>query len=70
MKPMVTSSGNRILSPIFTKFPLPATGIILRPNARLTQKPAPPVANQKVIFLFVSDGVSENLFCKEIKKEK
>lgn len=44
--PIVTSSGNRILSPMLMNFPPPATGIIRKANERLMQNPAPPVANQ------------------------
>uniref|UniRef100_A0A182J3P0 Uncharacterized protein n=1 Tax=Anopheles atroparvus TaxID=41427 RepID=A0A182J3P0_ANOAO len=56
-KPIVTSSGKRILSPIVTNLPLAATGIILNASARLMQNPAPPVANQNVTFLFTSVDV-------------
>ena len=63
IKPMVTSSGKRILSPILINLPPPAMGNILRVRARLKQKPAPPVANQKVIFLFVVV-----FFCKHEQK--
>lgn len=51
INPIVTSSGNRILSPISTNLPLPAIGNIFIANARLTQNPAPPVANQNLTFL-------------------
>lgn len=63
---MVTSSGNLILSPILINLPPPAIGNIFNVRARLKQKPAPPVANQNVIFLF-----NEVFFCngkKEIKE--
>lgn len=46
MNPTVTSSGNRMRSLIFTKFPLSMRGIIFLMTDRLMQKPAPPVANQ------------------------
>lgn len=46
--PIVTSSGNRILSPMLINFPPPAMGIIRNANERLIQKPAPPVANQNL----------------------
>lgn len=52
MKPNVTSSGNLILSPMVTNLPLLAKGIIFIANARLIQNPAPPVANQNLIFSF------------------
>lgn len=52
MNPSVTSSGKRILSPMVTKRPLLASGIIFIANARLIQNPAPPVANQNFIFWF------------------
>lgn len=64
IKPMVTSSGNLILSPILINLPPPAIGNIFNVRARLKQKPAPPVANQNVIFLF-----NEVFFCNG-KKEK
>jgi len=53
IKPIVTSSGKRILSPMLINLPPPAMGSIFKVRARLRQKPAPPVANQKVIFLLV-----------------
>lgn len=59
MNPSVTSSGNLIKSPTFTKRPLLARGIIFIANARLIQKPAPPVANHLKIksqFEFVKWG--------------
>lgn len=55
MNPIVTSSGNLILSPILTNFPPPAIGSIFNANALLIQTPAPPVANQNFIFLSVGD---------------
>lgn len=64
MKPMVTSSGNLILSPMLINLPPPAIGNIFNVKARLKQKPAPPVANQNVIFLF-----NEVFFCNEKKEE-
>lgn len=60
MNPIVTSSGKRILSPMLVNFPSPAIGNIRRVNALLKQNPAPPVANQKVIFF---EGVSVGIFC-------
>lgn len=60
---MVTSSGNLILSPMLMNLPPPAMGNIFKVSARLRQKPAPPVANQNVIFLF-----NVVFFCKEDKK--
>lgn len=62
MKPSVTSSGNRILSPIATNFPLLASGIIFIASARLMQNPAPPVANQNFTFSF-SRCLSSSLEC-------
>jgi hypothetical protein len=59
---MVTSSGNRILSPIAKNLPLPATGNIFWAKARLMQNPAPPVANQKVTFGFLSAGEDDVVF--------
>lgn len=50
IKPIVTSSGNRIFRPILMNLPPPAIGNIFIVSARLKQKPAPPVANQKEIF--------------------
>lgn len=51
--PIVTSSGRPILSPMLMNFPLAAIGNIFNANARLMQKPAPPVANTNEIFLCV-----------------
>lgn len=53
MYPIVTSSGKPILSPILMNLPLAAMGNIFNANARLMQKPAPPVANTNEIFLCV-----------------
>ena len=64
IKPMVTSSGNLILSPMLINLPPPATGNIFNVKARLKQKPAPPVANQNVIFLF-----NDVFFCKRKKQD-
>ena len=50
MYPIVTSSGNRILSPTLSNLPPPATGNILAASERLRQNPAPPVANQNLIL--------------------
>lgn len=59
INPIVTSSGKRILSPMLMNLPSPAIGSIRRVRALLKQKPAPPVANQKVIFF---EGVSVGIF--------
>ena len=45
---MVTSSGSLILFPMDSNFPPPINGINFTANARLRQKPAPPVANQNL----------------------
>lgn len=65
MKPSVTSSGKRILSPMVTSRPLLASGMILMANARLTQNPAPPVANQNLIFWFLS-SLADGVWCSKI----
>lgn len=64
MKPSVTSSGNRILSPMVTNRPLLASGIIFIANARLMQNPAPPVANQNLIFWFSRVSLDRFLLSK------
>lgn len=46
-------------------FPPPAIGNIFSVKARLKQNPAPPVANQKVIFLLVG---TDEFFWKKKKK--
>lgn len=50
MNPTVTSSGNRMRSPMLISFPPPAMGDMRSASARLMQNPAPPVANQKRTF--------------------
>lgn len=60
INPIVTSSGKRILSPMLMNLPSPAMGNIRRVSALLKQNPAPPVANQNVIFF---EGVSVGIFC-------
>lgn len=50
INPTVTSSGNRIRSPMLINLPPPATGTIRKASALLMQNPAPPVANQKLTF--------------------
>lgn len=61
-KPTVTSSGKRILSQIPMSFPFPATGNIRSDNARLMQKPAPPVANQNLAVEPLASGFR---FCEK-----
>lgn len=60
----MTSSGKWILLQKLIRFPFPASKDFIRnDNARLIQKPAPPVANQNLALTSFSFG---SLFCKLI----